>query len=75
MTAAAKRSAIIVCGVTTVLLAGIGVWRSRVGGAPRVPVDRLSISGVVLSNGQTPEAGVWVIAETDSLPRISDRSW
>ena len=35
-----------------------------------VPVDSKSISGVVVNNqnGQTPEAGVWVIAETDSLP-------
>ena len=32
-----------------------------------VPVDARGISGVVL-NGDRPEAGVWVVAETDSLP-------
>ena len=32
-----------------------------------VPVDATGISGVVL-NGERPEAGVWVVAETDSLP-------
>ena len=32
-----------------------------------VPVDATGISGVVL-NGDRPEAGVWVVAETDSLP-------
>src|SRR6266849_2091777 len=34
-----------------------------------VPVDKNSVGGVVLnSNGAKPEAGVWVIAETKSLP-------
>ena len=37
-------------------------------GQQSVPTDPLSIGGVVLNAGQTPEAGVWVIAETDSLP-------
>ena len=32
-----------------------------------VPLDPRGISGVV-SNGARPEGGVWVIAETDSLP-------
>ncbi len=32
-----------------------------------VPLDPRGISGVV-SNGARPESGVWVIAETDSLP-------
>ena len=32
-----------------------------------VPSDAQGISGVVL-NGDRPEAGVWVVAETDSLP-------
>ncbi len=34
-----------------------------------VQVDKNSVGGVVLnSNGAKPEAGVWVIAETKSLP-------
>ena len=34
-----------------------------------VRVDKNSVGGVVLnSNGAKPEAGVWVIAETKSLP-------
>ena len=32
-----------------------------------VPIDARGISGVVL-NSDRPEAGVWVVAETDSLP-------
>ena len=36
---------------------------------PESQVDKSSIGGVVLnSNGGKPEAGVWVIAETKSLP-------
>ena len=36
---------------------------------PGVKVDSRSIGGVVLNaNGNKPEAGVWVIAETKSLP-------
>ena len=36
---------------------------------PNVQIDQASIGGVVLnSNGDTPEAGVWVIAETKTLP-------
>ena len=39
------------------------------GAVPDVPVVKASISGVVLNSGtQLPEAGVWVIAETTSLP-------
>ena len=47
-----------------VLAAGLGL------GARTVPApDRTSISGdVVNAAGRRPEAGVWVIAETDSLP-------
>ncbi len=47
-----------------VLAAGLGL------GARTVPApDRTSISGdVVNTAGRRPEAGVWVIAETDSLP-------
>jgi streptogramin lyase len=41
----------------------------QVQAAPAVQVDKSSIGGVVLNNaGQKPEAGVWVIAETKSLP-------
>src|ERR1700733_336934 len=37
--------------------------------APAVQVDRSSIGGVVVNTiAQKPEAGVWVIAETKSLP-------
>src|SRR5712671_7892981 len=42
---------------------------ARGAGASGVQVDKNSIGGVVLnSNGAKPEAGVWVIAETKSLP-------
>ena len=38
-------------------------------GASGITVDKSSIGGVVVnSNGAKPEAGVWVIAETKSLP-------
>ena len=38
-------------------------------GASGITVDKSSIGGVVVnSNGGKPEAGVWVIAETKSLP-------
>ncbi len=38
-------------------------------GASGFPVDENSIGGVVMnSDGRAPEAGVWVIAETRSLP-------
>jgi hypothetical protein len=41
----------------------------QVQASPAVQVDKSSIGGVVLNNdGQKPEAGVWVIAETKSLP-------
>ena len=41
----------------------------QVQAAPAVQVDKSSIGGVVLNtSGQKPEAGVWVIAETKSLP-------
>src|SRR5437868_4486341 len=42
---------------------------SRNAGASGVQVDKNSVGGVVVnSNGAKPEAGVWVIAETKSLP-------
>jgi hypothetical protein len=37
--------------------------------SPDIAIDKTSIGGVVLnSNGQMPEPGVWVIAETKNLP-------
>ena len=37
--------------------------------SPAVQVDKSSIGGVVVNvSGQKPEAGVWVVAETKSLP-------
>src|SRR5258706_9140792 len=42
---------------------------ARSAGDTGVQVDKNSVGGVVLnSNGAKPEAGVWVIAETKSLP-------
>src|ERR1700680_4788466 len=42
---------------------------ARGAGASGVQVDKNSVGGVVLNNdGAKPEAGVWVIAETKSLP-------
>ena len=49
---------------------GCGTGPNETQSAPAladVPVDATGISGVVL-NGDRPEAGVWVVAETDSLP-------
>ena len=54
----------------------LAVWcvaaRATVGGQQNVPglkIDKGSIGGTVVnSNGGKPEAGVWVIAETKSLP-------
>src|ERR1700743_2666074 len=45
-------------------------WQpASVQAAPAVQVDKSSIGGVVLNSvGQKPEAGVWVVAETKSLP-------
>src|SRR5579871_6678062 len=59
--------------ITWVLLAVLCVAaRPAVGGPQNVPglkVDKTSIGGTVLnSSGGKPEAGVWVIAETKSLP-------
>src|SRR3954471_9119969 len=44
--------------------------RATLGGqAPGFKIDNASIGGTVVnSNGGKPEAGVWVIAETKSLP-------
>ncbi len=59
--------------ITWVLLAVFCVVaRPAVGGPQNVPglkVDKSSIGGIVVnSNGGNAEAGVWVIAETKSLP-------
>ena len=59
--------------LAVVLLAVLFVAaRPVVGGPQNVPglkVDKKSIGGTVVnSNGGKPEAGVWVIAETKSLP-------
>jgi hypothetical protein len=59
--------------MTWVLLAVLSVAaRPAVGGPQNVPglkVDKSSIGGTVVnSNGGNAEAGVWVIAETKSLP-------
>jgi len=55
-----------------VLAAACVISRPVSGGQQTVPglkVDKTSIGGVVVnSNGGKPEAGVWVIAETKSLP-------
>src|ERR1700722_20300401 len=59
--------------ITWILLAALCVAaRPAVGGPENVPglkVDKSSIGGTVVnSNGGNAEAGVWVIAETKSLP-------
>src|SRR5436190_24278675 len=54
----------------------LAVWcvaaRATVGGQQNVPgltIDKKSIGGTVVNSaGGKPEAGVWVIAETKSLP-------
>ena len=62
-----------------VLLIGVVVWDrgaerlQAAQGVQDVPVDANSISGVV-RNGGEPEAGVWVIAETKSLPTLFRRT-
>ena len=56
-------------GVAVLILAAAAPIAVSTGAqAGDVPTDARSISGVVLNKGQAPEAGVWVIAETDSLP-------
>ena len=57
---------------TVCLLGGIALWSWGCAGAPEPGAgrdERLAITGVVLNEaGRAPEAGVWVIAETRSLP-------
>ena len=56
--------------VALVVLSGLVACGARPDDAAQlfaeVPIDAAGISGVVL-NGDRPEAGVWVVAETDSL--------
>ena len=62
---------------TVCLLGGIALWSWGCAGAPEPgagPDERLAITGVVLNEaGRAPEAGVWVIAETRSLPTLFRR--
>jgi hypothetical protein len=72
MTAPETRRAVGLLALAGVLVGGFGVACSGVGSqkaasADSVEIDAGSIGGVVV-NGGKPEAGVWVIAETDSLP-------
>jgi streptogramin lyase len=72
MTAPETRRAVGLLALAGVLVGGFGVACSQVGSqkaasADSVEIDAGSIGGVVV-NGGKPEAGVWVIAETDSLP-------
>ena len=49
----------------SLFLAGIAGWGANHTHAQGVQIDHVSIGGVVLNtDGRTPEAGVWVIAET-----------
>ena len=52
-------------GVAVFAIVSIARTAAQVGGA--VPVDSDDIGGVVTGT-KGPEAGVWVIAETDGLP-------
>ena len=62
---------------TVCLLGGIALWSWGCAGAPEPgagPDERLAITGVVLNEAsRAPEAGVWVIAETRSLPTLFRR--
>ena len=70
MTRTLRRSAVVVVPVLLAAVVACGTLpaeESAALGLADLPIDVRSISGVVL-NGDRPEAGVWVIAETDSLP-------
>ena len=55
--------------VALALTVGVADWSTKEGAAQAVQIDQVSIAGVVVNtDGQRPEAGVWVIAETSSLP-------
>src|SRR5262245_25090031 len=71
MTAPVSKNAALL-GAVAILLGGFALSCSRSGGqraasADQVEIDPNSIGGVVV-NGGNAEAGVWVVAETDSLP-------
>src|SRR5262245_43606267 len=53
--------------VVAVLVVGFAALEAQQGGGVAVAVDPDDIGGIV-SGPKGPEAGVWVIAETDSLP-------
>ncbi len=58
-------SAVLAC-LLSVWTAGRGADELR---SQSVQIDGVSVGGVVLNtSGRTPEAGVWVIAETSDLP-------
>ena len=73
-----KRSIGRLAAALLVLMMGAAVWERRAGDVhaaqalDSVPTDPKSISGVV-KNGSKPEAGVWVMAETHSLPTFFRR--
>ena len=62
---------VLVVGIVMVVSRGGEVQSAQQSGPTlqSVPLDPLGIGGLVLNRkSRTPEAGVWVIAETDSLP-------
>lgn len=65
-----KNAVILVAGLgLLIIVAGVTTLRSGLGHAGGTPSDPTTISGVVVNSvGEKPEAGVWVIAETKSLP-------
>src|SRR3954447_6183130 len=73
MSAPMNKAAILgVVAAAVVVVGGVGIWRSQTAGsraasADSVTIDGGSIGGVVL-NGDRPEAGVWIVAETSALP-------
>ena len=53
----------------SLFLVWIAGWSAHQTRTQGVQIDHVSIGGVVLNtDGRTPEAGVWVIAETSALP-------
>ena len=72
MTGPVTRNAVGLLALAGILLGGFSVACSqlsqqRAASAEDVEIDARSIGGVVV-NGGKPEAGVWVVAETASLP-------
>ena len=70
MTRGMIRAAFVMTAVALGLFIGVAACNQGTsgGGAQEIQLDGRSIGGVVLNVGKTPEAGVWVIAETTSLP-------